>query len=529
MRKYNTTNLMPRTRLSPNEASWIYNGLDCCLTLELFNEFVDQLSQEPENVQETYATALRKVPPILFMNMDGILVDTAAKSRVLAELKNELSRIQKNFDRICEETLGYKVNPGSPTQMQRLFYDVFQMPKKRKRNAHGNFVPTVNAEALESFFLHVNVQVYARYVLAIREIRKKIGFLNSEIDSDNRMRTQLNITGTVTGRLNSKFAATGSGTNLQNVENRMREMFIPDPGYIFVNVDLEQADSRNLGAIIWNVFYEKFGPERAGRYLDACESGDLHTTVCAMAWRELAWPDPFSAVDARPIADQIFYRHYSYRDMAKRLGHGTNFYGKPFTMAVHTKTDQPIIETFQARYFGAFPLIGNVQKNLNNDDWHGWVYRQLRDVGYLNNLFGRRRFFHNRYTEEKTLRDAIAYAPQSSTGEFLDRGWLRLWDHMPEAVFRIPVHDSIMFQLPLEGIDELMPKAVELLKVEIELAAGRRFSIPLEAKTGFNWRDAKYDKKTEMWSNPYGLKAWTGKEEREAPKRGFSLRAAGLR
>src|SRR6516165_6883191 len=69
----------------------------------------------------------------------------------------------------------------------------------------------------------------------------------------------------------------GTGTNLQNIEDRLRSVFVADKGMKFAYVDLEQAESRLVGAIEWNLF-------RDGTYLDACESGDLHTSVCRLAW-----------------------------------------------------------------------------------------------------------------------------------------------------------------------------------------------------------------------------------------------------
>ncbi len=228
-----------------------------------------------------------------------------------------------------------------------------------------------------------------------------------------------------------------------------------------------------------------------------------------MAWRELKWPESKESALMRAVADQIGYRDKSYRDLAKALGHGTNYYGTPKTMAMHTKTAEALINNFQLRYFDAFPLI---------PEWHKWVQEQLNETSTLTNLFGRRRIFFERANDERTLRKAIAYDPQSSTGEELDRGWLNLWENMPEASLRLPVHDSILFQLPFDGLQELLPRAIELLKIEIELPGKRMFHVPLEAKTGWNWASSKFNKNTGIWSNPYGQRVWTGKEEREPPK-----------
>ena len=260
---------------------------------------------------------------------------------------------------------------------------------------------------------------------------------------------------------------------------------------------------------MWEIFLDEKGPEAAGKYLDTCESGDLHTKVCAMVWKELDWPNPWDDSKAKKIAEAIAYRHYTYRFMAKKLGHGTNFYGQPHTMAMETKMEELRIERFQIVYFNNFPLIPK---------WHDWVYEQLKTVGQLTTLFGRRRFFFDRYKDPRTLRKAIAYEPQSTTGEFLDRGWIQLWDKMPELQLLLPVHDSILFQIPYEAVNELVPRALKLMKIEIELKGGRMFTIPLEAKTGFNWGDSKKDEKTGLWENGNGLRVWSGKEERSAPK-----------
>ena len=484
MRIFNTGSLSEHTKLTPDETSWIYNGLDCCVTLEVRDNLRAKLADEPPNVQETYATALRKIPPVLSMTMRGLRRESNRLNDATGKYTKHLARVQKNFDLICDEVLGYPINWRSPVQLKQLFYTTFGLSPVKKRNAQGIYAPTVNREALEKFSTHHYIGVFARHILTLRDMGKKLGFLKTDADADGRVRTNLNIAGTDTGRFASSFSVFGSGTNLQNVEDILRGVFCADPGMILVNVDLEQADARNVGARLWQIYVDELGPEIAGKYLDACESGDLHTTVCSMAWRELDWPEPWDMKAARAIADQNFYREMSYRDGSKRLGHGTNYFGQPFTMAMHTKTDKRIITSFQERYFSAFPLIGRVRKSGSDispdeQNWHAWVLRQLRDVGYLNNLFGRRRLFFDRWKSASTLRAAIAYDPQSSTGEFLDRGWLQLWDRMPEAQLLVPVHDSILFQVPYEGVNELVPQALEHLRVTLELKQGRLFSIPL--------------------------------------------------
>src|SRR5690242_10436940 len=58
-----------------------------------------------------------------------------------------------------------------------------------------------------------------------------------------RNTTQYKIAGTKTFRLSSSKALRRWGGNLQNIEKSMREIYEPDPGKIFVQVDQSGAEA----------------------------------------------------------------------------------------------------------------------------------------------------------------------------------------------------------------------------------------------------------------------------------------------
>ena len=489
--------------LSDNEAAWVYNGLDCCVTAEIRNVLHEQLEESPDNVRETYEVALAKHAPIMQMSLQGIRIDEAARLETIQRLSNQFNEINAKFQHILEEVWGFNLNINSPAQLKTFFYGTLGLKEVRKRNQAGQYVPTTGREALESFQVYNHAILFTRFVLRLRDLRKAISYLKTEIDPDGRMRTNYNIAGTNTGRLSSSASEFDTGTNMQNADRNYRYPFVADPGMYLLNIDLEQADARNVGARLWQLFYESHGEKEAGAYLDACESGDLHTQVCNMAWPELDWPEERSGW--REVAEQIAYRSDSYRQLAKKLGHGTNYYGTPRTMAKHTHTERSIIETFQRKYFGAFPLI---------PAWHEWVIQQIIEHGTLTTLFGRRRMFFGRGKDASTHRKAIAYDPQSSTGEEIDRGLLQVHRKCEFAEVQplAQVHDSVLFQLPFNRAEELIPKILDTMKVVLPLKGGREFSVPLEAKCGWNWGDFDYDHPEK---NPQGLKKWTGSESRK--------------
>lgn len=487
MRAIKTENLSALTMpSSETERLWIYNGLDCCVTSEVLDAIKPQLDNQ---TRATYEFSKSLQAPVLEMKLRGVLVDQAERDRMIQEFQKDVDTLAGNLYSILKDGIGIEINWRSPLQLKKLLYEVLALPPIKKRNSKGLYEPTVDRHALEQLDAYFLAQPIISHILGLRDLSKKIGVLRTGIDSDGRMRTSYNIAGTTTGRFSSSLSDFGTGTNLQNIEERLRRIFVADPGMKFAYIDLEQAESRLVGAIEWNLFND-------GRYLDACESGDLHTTVCRLAWNDaLSWTGD-RKLD-RELAEQPFYRQHSYRHMAKVLGHGTNYNGKPYTMAKHTKLEQSLIAQFQHRYFAAFP---------SHQRWHAHVASILAQEGCLVSLTGRRRWFFGRRDDDATVREAIAFDPQGSVGDILNRGMLQVW-RLGISQLLMQIHDAILIQYPESLEDEILPKALSAIKVPIELRNGRTLIIPSEAQTGWNWAKQSDD-------NPDGLKGYKGGDTR---------------
>lgn len=468
--------------LSQTEQLWLYNGLDTMVTAEVLEIILPQLD---DVTRATYEFSKSLQGCVLEMRLRGILVDQQRRAEVIAEYEKQINFLSANFTRILTEGLGLDgFNWRSPAQLKDLLYIKLGLPPIKKRNSKGIYAPTVDRNSLEKLDVHFTAQPIIAHILALRDIGKKIGVLKTEIDLDGRMRTSYNIAGTTTGRFSSSLGDFGTGTNLQNIESRLRSVFIADEGMKFAYIDLEQAESRLVGAIEWELFHD-------GRYLDACESGDLHTTVCRLAWQDrLKWTGNLSR--DRALAESPFYRQHSYRHMAKVLGHGTNYNGRPFTMAKHTKLDQKLIASFQDRYFSAFPA---------HRQWHAAVAQELWTNGYLISLTGRRRWFFGRRNEDTTIREAIAFNPQGSVGDILNRGMLAVW-RLGRVQLLLQIHDAILVQYPEEQESEIIPLLLSTIQHPIPLKHNRTLIIPSEAQIGWNW--GKYDER----ENPDGLRTW---------------------
>lgn len=489
MKVYHIDTLKPGQPSSETERLWVYNGLDCCVTMEVLEALEPQLDNQ---TRSTYELSKSLQGPVLEMNLRGVLVDETERLRAITNYERDSARLELQLYAIIRDGLGYagfrdsgKTKAWrSNTQVAILLYDVLRLPEIRKRNDRGELARTVNREALERLQIHFIAKPIIGHILALRDFGKKIGVLKTKMDSDGRLRTSYNIAGTTTGRFSSSFNDFGTGGNLQNVEERLRRIVVADPGMKFANIDLEQADSRNIGALCWNVF-------RDPTYLDACESGDLHTTVAKMSRPDLPWTGDIRT--DRAIAEQPYYRHHGLRHVCKVLGHGTNYMGSAFEMSKHTHIEQSIIKDFQVLYFKTFPAIGKL---------HEWVKNELLTVGHLVTPFGRKRWFFGRRDENDTLKQAVAYLGQSMTAEEMNYAILNVW-RLNIVQILLQVHDSILIQYSEGDENEVLPRVLAAMRIPLELEGGRRFVVPVECQTGWNWSKKSND-------NPNGLAKWDG-------------------
>lgn len=472
-----------------------YNGLDCCLTLEIFEALWAEAQFEPAALK-VYQFERDLQAPAMDMSLRGFALDIAERSNAINILQANRQRLEFILFRYAMAVWGKPLNPQSPAQLIDFFYRHMGLPEQVAIQKGVRRVST-NRESLEKLQVYFYARPIVNVILALRDISKKLSVLTTESDSDQRLRASYNIAGTETGRWSSSRNPFGTGTNLQNITAELRRVFVSDPGYKLCGIDLEQAESRVVGLLV-----AVLTGDRA--YLDACLGPDLHTVVTKMVWPELPWTGNIAA-DKGAIAEQPFYRQYSYRDMSKRGGHGTNYYGKPRTMAMHLKVTTALMEEFQAKYFAAFPGIRQ---------WHEWTSRQLMDSGIIETPMGRVRQFFGRPNDDATLRKAIAFSPQSTVGDVMNKGILQLWQSDLPIQLIAQVHDAVYFQYPESLEDSIIPQALSILQVPITYG-NETIIIPGEAKTGWNWGNYSDGKKGP--ANPGGLKKWKPGDERKRP------------
>lgn len=467
------TNLLKQGELRADNLQ-LYNGLDCCVTYEVFEQLDELLNNNDPNYKRNadpviYNFSRAMQAPALEMMMRGWHIDEYERRKSISELRTEIMQYNDVLQEMSFAVWDRAINPRSRDQLLALFYGVMSLPEI-KISIKGERKVSMNREVLEKLELYLHARPIIACILSMRDIYKQLDVLESEVDTDGRMRTSYNIAGTETGRWSSSYTSIGTGTNLQNLGPSSRRMFIADPGYKLVGVDLQQTESYDVGWLCGTILGD-------WSYFDACMAGDLHTAVSKLIWPDLGWTG--DRKKDRAIADQEYYREFTYRYMAKRGGHASNYLTTPWTMSRALKIPRSIAEGFQNAYFTTFACIPR---------WHRWTAEQLQTTHLLTTPFGRHRHFFGRANDDTTLREAVAFVPQGTTADRLNLGLWRIWKHMGMRVqILAQVHDALYFQYREDdNVTEIVAQAQQLMRVE-QRHKDRTLVVPGEAKTGWNW------------------------------------------
>jgi hypothetical protein len=288
----------------------------------------------------------------------------------------------------------------------------------------------------------------------------------------------------------------------------------PD-GYAILNLDLKTAESIAVGYL-----------SECRAYIDACLSGDVHTAGCRLVFDDVDWPEDID--EAKELAEQVYYRWFTRRDLMKKGGHATNYYGQPPTLqkvAFSGQVTQEFVRNFQQKYFAAFPEIRT---------WQLATIAQIQADGVLVTPMGRERRFWGRPDDGATHREAIAFKPQSLVGDVMNEGlcqvqeWLlkecrdaktflgrkgKLLPFKPEvADLRAQVHDAGVFLVPIEGLDSLAPIIQDKLKYPVDFGHLGQMIIPSDMMVGRRWCKApKKPEEGDKFMQRFmieGLKSW---------------------
>lgn len=202
-----------RTTIVADETQyWNYSCEDSARTWEAawdLQNCVDEVG-----IREQHDFQQELFPPVLRMMNRGVAFDYELMKQMRIDLEREADRIEKDIAYV----VGYPLNPRSPLQMKKFFYEEMAQPKQTNRTAAGITV-TCDSAALAK--IATRQPLLKPLIELIEEWRSAQVYLSSYLtntrDIDGRMRCSYNIGGTITFRFSSSSNPFNSGYNLQTV------------------------------------------------------------------------------------------------------------------------------------------------------------------------------------------------------------------------------------------------------------------------------------------------------------------------
>ena len=431
-----------------------YAGADADMTLRLVEPIRAELQQH--GLMDLYNNIeLPLISVLMQMELYGVALDADFLRQFGETLKGQLYTLEQEI----YNAVGHRFNINSTKQLAEVLFVELKLPTGKKTKTGYS----VNVDVIESLR---GKHAVIDYLLEYRQLNKLKstyidGLLELMDSTTGRVYTSFNQTIASSGRLSS------SNPNLQNIPVRtelgrqIRRAFIADPSYVLLTADYSQFELRILSAITHEPrLVEAFNKDE-----------DIHMITASSL---------FGVPIEEVTKDQ--------RRLAKTVVYAVLYGQSAFGLSQVTGMSNAESAEFIKRYHETFP---NIKVYVDS------TLQQARTQGYVNTLYGRKRFFPDMqalsYTERQALeREAINMPIQGSNADLIKRAMLQLQHALKENRMKtrmiLQVHDELVFEVPVEELD----RAKKLIKTIME-HVDQRLKVPIkvEMKVGKNWYAAE--------------------------------------
>jgi DNA polymerase-1 len=199
---------------------------------------VTETKEKLEKLQEQYLLTIQNDPMVTKLNY---LLQVSAMEAANAKLKVKQHPLEKFADTVF--------NPGSPLQLQRLLYELMDLPILAKTKTKQ---PATGGKIIKQLLDHERAKPYLALLQALIDYSAVTKILQAfmpafengilKADGMRYLHGVFNIGGTVSGRLSS------SDPNMQNLPagsaygKLIKELFMGPPGWIFAGADFNSLE-----------------------------------------------------------------------------------------------------------------------------------------------------------------------------------------------------------------------------------------------------------------------------------------------
>lgn len=391
---------------------------------------------------------------VLFdMEREGILV----KPEELKAYGEALNGRIEELEKAVHAAAGEVFNINSPKQLGEILFEKMQLPEGKKTKTGYSTAADVLEKLAPEYPIVKDILEYR----GLTKLKSTYADgLAAYIEADNKIHTNFNQTITATGRLSS------TEPNLQNIPMRMelgrriRKVFIPQEGCIFMDADYSQIELRVLA----HMSDDK-------QLIEAYRMDeDIHRITASKVFHT-----PFEEVT----------------DLQRRNAKAVNFgivYGiSSFGLSQDLSITPREAKEYIDAYFKTYPGIKKFLDKMVED---------AKENGYCETMFGRRRpvpelkssnFNQRSFGERVAMNSPI----QGTAADIIKIAMIHVYDALKAKGFRskliLQIHDELLIETRTDEVEAVR----EVLSQEMQNACELAVKLEIDLHTGTDWYEAK--------------------------------------
>ena len=412
---------------------------------------------EQQNLWDLYTRIEMPLIGILAdMEATGVKIDAARLAAYSQLLTRELVQIEQEARDLAGEPA---LNLSSPRQLGVVLYEKLALNPRVKKNARQNY-PTDEETLTEMADRHPLIGKILEFRAVKKLLSTYIDPLPAMADRAGKVHTTFTQALTATGRLSSVKP------NLQNIPIRtergmkIREAFVPsDPDGWIISADYSQIELRLMAHLSGD-------PHLVAGF---AHGADVHRATAARIFH----------VDPEAVTAEQ-------RRHAKVANFGIIYGISAFGLAQRMGISRTEAKNFIDEYFRSYP---GVKAYMDR------VIAQAREQGFVETLFGRKRYLPDIVSKNPTARglaerNAINAPIQGGAADIIKLAMIAVSNRFRQEGLQskmvLQVHDELVFDVVPQERDRVM----EIVKHEMEGVCTLAVPLIVECNYGKNWREA---------------------------------------
>lgn len=387
------------------------------------------------------------------MEKEGVLVKPQELRAYGESLAGRIAELESSI----HEQAGEEFNINSPKQLGEVLFEKLQLPGGKKTKTGYSTAADVLEKLASEYPIVKDILEYRG--LAKLKSTYADG-LATYIADDNRIHTSFNQTITATGRLSS------TEPNLQNIPmrteegRRIRKVFVPKEGYLFVDADYSQIELRVLAHMS--------GDEQLIEAYRMDE--DIHRITA-------------SKVFHTPLEEVTDLQRRNAKAVNFGIVYGISSFGLSQDLSISPKEAKVYID----EYFKTYPGIKQFLNQMVED---------AKKNGYCMSMFGRRRpvpelgssnFMQRAFGERIAMNSPI----QGTAADIIKFAMLRVYDALKaqglESKLILQIHDELL----IEARESEVEQVKEILAKEMQGVCDMDVMLEIDMHTGSDWYESK--------------------------------------